>query len=419
MLKETMTAEERVTAAVKLQPYDRVPVAPHINAEYPFRRKGRSLADAYNPQFAEDGFQETLALSKESGGWDAVTLAYAAPLYPDALAFFPGRGQLGGYRYPGRSNQISNESSPQYEETPLMTVDDYDLIINLGWRGFLKKTSEEGGRDAVLSSRAARYVQVGEDPKALMDRREEISLRSVALYHSRLDTWKRNGLAVVAGHLMIDPQMTLSLLRTLQGFTMDLYRRGDKVKATLDAMVDDMTQDAINCMKAAGGPSATGLPGIMMACERGSGQYYNLKIFEKYVWPYIKKMVLAWAKEGYVTTLHFDTDWTLNMPYLKELPKGMVICEPDSTTDIVKAHEILRGHMCFMGDVPPSISSHGTVKDMEDYCKKLIDVVGKGTGLILSNGCAVPPDTRDENFWAMIRTARTYYPHRSAPVFTR
>ncbi|MDP2919650.1 MAG: uroporphyrinogen decarboxylase family protein [Dehalococcoidia bacterium] len=411
MLRETMTTEERIIAAVKLQPYDRVPVAPHINAEYPFRRKGRSLAEAYDPKYAEDCFQETLALSKESGGWDAVTLAYGAPLYPEALAFYRGRGQLGGYRYPGRSAMISRESSPQYEEKTLMSIEDYDLIIKLGWRGFLKKTSEEtGAEQADTNARWRRFAgdTSEKQARASLESRTEIATRATKNYLGRLASWKQNGLAVVAGHLMIDPQMMLSLLRTLHGFTMDLHRMGDKVKAALDAMVDDMTEDAIKCMNAAGGPSASGLPGIMMACERGSGQYYNLKIFEKYVWPYIKKMVLAWAKEGYVTTLHFDTDWTLNMPYLKELPRAMVICEPDSTTDIFKAHEILKGHTCFMGDVPPSISSHGTVKEMEDYCEKLIQVVGKGTGLILSNGCAVPPDTKDENFWAMMNSVKKF-----------
>jgi hypothetical protein len=409
-----MNAIERVTAAVKLQPYDRVPVAPHINSEYPFRRKGRSLADAYNPAYAEEGFQETLALSKATGNWDAVTLAYGAPLYKDALAFFPGRGSLGGYRYPGRSNLISSESSPQYEEKPLMSVEDYDLIINLGWRGFLQKTAENANSITPENTRVRRFIKEGESTDSVLERREQIAKAATASYLNRLETWYKNGLAVIAGHLMIDPQMALSLLRTLPQFTLDLYRRGDKVKAALDAMVDDMTQDAINCMNAAGGPSVTGLPGIMMACERGSGQYYNMKIFEKYVWPYIKKMVLAWAKAGYVTTLHFDTDWTLNMPYLGELPEKMVIVELDSTTNIFKTKEILGDKFCIMGDVPPAISSHGTVDQMKTYCEKLIDVVGKGTGLILSHGCAVPPDTRDENFQAMIDTAKNYYPYKKS-----
>ncbi len=400
MVKETMTSEERVLAAINLEPYDRVPVAPHINAEYPFRHKGKKTADAYNPELTEEGFQATLDLWEEVGGWDAGTLAgHATPVAANALSFLRGRGALAGaravaYNYPGRSELISDNSSPQYNEQPLITLEDYDTIAKLGWRGFLEKTSDAAGMAALAESRPA-------IAKTLTDR-----------YLRFVDAWRQRGVPVVGGDLLIDPQMALSLLRTLPLFTLDMYRHGDRVQAALDAMVDDMTKDSLEAMKAAGGPSATGIPGIMMACERGSGQYYNLKIFERFVWPYIKKMVLAWTAEGYVVTLHFDTDWTLNLPYLLELPRGKVICEVDSTTDIFKAKEILKDHMCIMGDVPPAISSHGTPQDMEDYCKKLIDVVGKGTGLILSNGCAVPPDTKDENFWAMINTARNYYPHR-------
>jgi uroporphyrinogen-III decarboxylase len=288
---------------------------------------------------------------------------------------------------------VSRDSSPQFYEKPAMNVEDYDLIISLGWRGFLEKVTEESGAITPPESRLA-------IARFLTDR-----------YLRFVDVWRGRGVPVIGGNLLIDPQMALSLLRTLQQFTLDMYRHGDKVQAALDAMVDEMIEDAIEAMRAAGGASATGIPGIMVACERGSGQYYNLKLFERFVWPYIKKMVLAWTAEGYVVTLHFDTDWTLNLPYLLDLPPKMCICEIDSTTDIFKAKEILKDHMCIMGDVPPSLSSHGTPEEMEAYCKKLIDIVGKETGLILSNGCAVPPDTKDENFRVMIDTARNYYPY--------
>jgi len=395
MTNETMTSEERILAAINLEPYDHVPVAPHINAEYPFRHKGRITADAYNPELIEEGFQATLDLFEEVGGWDGATLAgHAVPVASDSLSFFRGRGGLGGYRYPGRSTMISNDSSPQYEETPLLSVEDYDDIISLGWRGFLQKTTEDA--DAVISPESMLPIA-----KVLTDR-----------YNRFVEEWRRRGVPVMGGDLLIDPQMALSLLRTLPQFTLDLYRRPDKVQAALDAMVDDITEDAITAMRVSGPRPANGIPGIMVACERGSGQYYNLKLFERFVWPYIKKMVLAWAAEGYVTTLHFDTDWTLNLPYLLELPPKSCICELDSTTDIFKAKEILKDHMCIMGDVPPALSSHGTPEEMEAYCKKLIDIVGKDTGFILSNGCAVPPDTKDENFKMMIDTARNYYPYR-------
>ena len=53
----------------------------------------------------------------------------------------------------------------------------------------------------------------------------------------------------------------------------------------------------------------------------------------------------------------------------------------------------------------------GTPKEVEAYCRKLIDVVGEGGGFILSTGCTCPVECRMENFRAMIDTAKTYYPH--------
>ncbi len=90
----------------------------------------------------------------------------------------------------------------------------------------------------------------------------------------------------------------------------------------------------------------------------------------------------------------------------------MCVCELDSTTDIFKAKEILKDHMCIAGDVPAGLSSYGTTKEMEEYCKKLIDTIGKDTGFILSSGCTVPADCKYENFEMMIDTAKNYYPHQ-------
>jgi uroporphyrinogen-III decarboxylase len=61
-----------------------------------------------------------------------------------------------------------------------------------------------------------------------------------------------------------------------------------------------------------------------------------------------------------------------------------------------------------MGDVPPSLLSLGTQEEVIEYCEKLIDVVGKGGGFILSTGCECPVDARYENVKAMIDTARTH-----------
>jgi len=54
---------------------------------------------------------------------------------------------------------------------------------------------------------------------------------------------------------------------------------------------------------------------------------------------------------------------------------------------------------------------HGTSQEIEAYCKKLIDVVGKGSGFILSTACTIPPD-KWENFKAMVNTAKNYLPNK-------
>ena len=395
-----MTPEERILAAINLEPYDRVPVAPHINSEFPMRHKGRPVSDAYDQAFAGLGFQAILDVFDEVGGWDAQTLCRGGvPTTPSCLRRIA-LGYGDRMKFPGLDARISVNTSPRFEEREILMVEEYDEISNLGWDRFLEKNL---GRltKSVLGSAV--------DSESMPVLAETITNE----YMKARDIWRFRGVPVISGALLSDPQMVLSLFRTLPQFTLDLYRRPDRVQAALEAMVDDFAKGAIESMKAAGSPSPTGIPGIMVSCERGSGSYYNLDIFERFVWPYIKRLVEAWAAAGYVTTLHFDTDWTLNLPYLLELPRKVCICELDSTTDIFKAKEILKDHMCIMGDVPPALSAYGTPEDMKAYCQKLIDIVGKDTGFILSTGCAVPPDTKFENYKMMTDTAKNYPPPRS------
>jgi uroporphyrinogen-III decarboxylase len=399
MSKETMTPTERILAAINLEPYDRVPVAPHLNAEFPMRLKGRSTADAYHAAHALEAHEATFELYDTAGGWDALTMAAGGglPFTPEFVSLFAAfYGDV--MRFPGNDDRVSEEeSSPQYAEHKLLEVEDYDAIAEMGWHNFCL---ENMGR---ISS-SVFGIPLATTPL------EDIAAGATQAYIATRDRWHALGVPVLAGTNPCDPQMILSIMRTLTEFTMDLYQRPEKVKSALEAISNDIIPGAIDSMLLTGPPPETGIPGIMLACERGSGAIYNLEIFEEFVWPYIKRAVEAFWEAGFVTTLHFDSDWTRNMPYLLELPAKSCIVELDSTTDIFKANEILGDHLCIMGDVPPAISALGTVEEMEDYCKKLIDVVGKDTGFILSNGCAVPPDTKLENYKAMINTARTHLP---------
>ncbi len=196
--------------------------------------------------------------------------------------------------------------------------------------------------------------------------------------------------------------MAFSLCRTLTEFTKDLYKVPDKVEAAMKASCDDLISNAIQVCKNNDKQTA------FIVLERGSGYYYRLEIFERFEWPFLQRYVDAFVSEGIMPWLHFDTDWGINLPYLKELPKGKCVCDLDGTTDIFQAKEILRDHMCISGDVPAALLSLGKPEEVVDYCKKIIDEVGDGGGFMLTTGCECPIDVKPENLRAMVETGKSY-----------
>lgn len=402
MIKETMTTEERILAAINLEPYDRVPVVPHLNTEFPFRQKGLSTADAYKLELMPKGMEFTADLYDEVGGFDGLTLPVGGGLlFSPALISIFAAFYGDTMRFPGGDDRISDEDSPpQYAEKVLITPDHFDAIIEQGWTNFSMEN---------LHLLTDTFFGIPIETMSVT----EIEASMTVSYQTCLDFWKQKEVPILAATNSVDPQMMLSMLRTLTEFTLDLYRCPEKVHQVLQTISRDFAKGTMDAMKNGGPAPISGIPGVMMACERGSGTYFNLELFEKYIWPFMKEQVLANWENGYVTTLHMDTDWTLNLPYLLELPAKSCIVELDSTSDIFKAKEILGNHMCLLGDVPPALSSHGTPEEMREYCEKLVKEVGKDTGFILSTGCAVPPNTKLENFKVMIDTVKTVPPSRS------
>jgi len=57
--------------------------------------------------------------------------------------------------------------------------------------------------------------------------------------------------------------------------------------------------------------------------------------------------------------------------------------------------------------VPSSLLQIGSVQDVKDYCKKLIDVVGKDGGYILRPRSSTD-EVRPENLQAMIEFTKEY-----------
>lgn len=386
MIEETMTKEQRIDTAIACGLPDRVPVVPLIY-QFASRHKGVKPIRSVSGGKLMENWREILeafhSTFNELGGYDGLDQVGIGPSASNSTW----RSSIGlpSVVSPG-TNGIPEDFSMQYREKETLTTDDYDTIIARGWNGFCE---EYFPRETGLSLNQIEAANTTGENVLLEETRR----------------WKEESVPVLIGGSCFSPEMIVSLARTLPKFAFDVHKNPEKVKDVLEAMVPDIIQNVIADAK------ATGIPRAMLVSERASGAYWSLDKFERIFFPPIKKIVEALVEAGLTCQLHLDTNYTLNLPYLKELPKGRCICELDSTTDIFKAKEVLKGHMCIMGDVPASILSLGTIDDVIAYCTKLIDIVGKDGGFILSTGCECPVDAKFENVKAMIDTAKTYNPH--------
>jgi len=121
------------------------------------------------------------------------------------------------------------------------------------------------------------------------------------------------------------------------------------------------------------------------------------------------------VKRGFKVDCHWDNDLTPHLDTLKDitkgLPKGRVMLDLEKT-NMAKAKEVLGDKVCLYGNVPSSVLVHGTVKDVEKCCRKLIEDCAEGGGFILATECETPWNAKPENVKAIIDTAVKYGQYR-------
>ena len=191
-------------------------------------------------------------------------------------------------------------------------------------------------------------------------------------------------------------------LRGMRGTMLDMHRIPDKLLTACDKILNWEMGAAVPARPdAKGNPVRVGMP-----LHRGSDGFMSVKDFEKFYWPTLKKAIEIKIKLGYTVSPFFEGIWDQRLEYLLDFPKGKVIFQCEKT-DIFKAKEILGGHMCIQGGVPPTILQTGSIQDVEEHCKKLIKVAGKGGGFILSAGSSIE-GAKPANIKAMVDSANKF-----------
>jgi len=375
MAKESMSRNERLQAAIRLEKPDRVPVVPALFPEPAAHLTGLSMAQVANDnQVALDAMWTVF---DRYGGWDCGYPGAYIPIQMQAANLYPMK-----MRIPGKD--LPDDHMFQLVEEEVLRPEDYDRICDMGFDNFY------------YQDYLWRITDLTPD-----DLNKEIAGLQTSFEKYLVECTKRDIQPFFLGYA-IHPFFTLSLMRSMVPFTRDLYFNPEPVERALKCMTAELIQKQLAIVK------ASGISRCLLTEERASAFFYPTSVFERFWWPYTQEIVDAFWSEGIVTIFHLDQCWDKNLPYFKNLPKGSAVLELDGLTDIFRAKEILRGHLCFHGDVPAALLSIGKPEEVESYCKKLIDKVGDDGGFILGVGCATPPNVKPENFEAMIETGKNY-----------
>ena len=385
MPQDTMTAEQRLQTVIGLGAPDRVPVAPMIYYFAAFYA-GITVYELWS-----DPKKYEYAINKcydELGPWD---IYYPInPVNPEVYVFIlPMK-----IKYPGID--LPAENICQVVEEAIMTSDEYAKIANSAVPTALFKYINFL---ATLACRVQREPQKGFLAKARILNKLK---QQIPAWQAEFKKWKERGVAIQHGLCAEAPFDTFSMSRGVIDFSYDLMDDPEPIGAAAAALAEGYVSLCDRFTK------LTDVRRMLVFCHRTSNDFISPKHFEQYAFPSLKTIVDGLVAKGITPFLHCDGNWEKNLDLLHELPKAKVVLQFDSRTDMARAKDIIGDHCCIFGDVPATMLAFGGKEEVSDYCKKLIEVVGKDGGFILGAGCEIAPNARPDNVKAMIDSVKEF-----------
>ncbi|MBI2849836.1 MAG: hypothetical protein HYX80_02195 [Chloroflexi bacterium] len=193
--------------------------------------------------------------------------------------------------------------------------------------------------------------------------------------------------------------------RGWKGVITDMYRRPDKLIAAMEKLTNSGMARLTPADPTRKGPQFSGGGPI----HRGSDRFLSKKQWETFYWPTWKKSMMKSIELGYMVNIFAEGFCEGRFEYFLELPKGKVMIR-FTDTNMFKAKEVLGNHCALMGSVPLTLLQMGSPSEVDEYCKKLIQVCGKGGGYILRSDTDFIQEAKPENVKAMVDSVRKYRP---------
>jgi MtaA/CmuA family methyltransferase len=131
------------------------------------------------------------------------------------------------------------------------------------------------------------------------------------------------------------------------------------------------------------------------------------EMYRRFALPYEKNLVDTAKNLGLPYVLHICGNTSLILEDM--ISSGADGLELDYKTDTQRAHDLMKDRSAFFGNLDPvSVLALGSRDLVERKTHELLEIFSDTPRFVLNAGCAIPPDTPQENIRAMIRIARNF-----------
>jgi len=305
----------------------------------------------------------------------------------------------------------------QFVEGEYMKADEYDLVINdpsdFCLRYYIPRSA--GAFEAFsklmpfrnVMGMATSFLGACMDPgvqaslQAILDATKEMAKSRAVMMEVGKEALALGLPSLMSGAQAHAPfDIFADTMRGTRGITMDMYRQPEKLLEAMDKITPWIIENALE------NANRSNSPIIFFALHKGDDNFMSDQQFHKFYWPQFKRVIMGFVNEGYIPYLFAEGSFNRRLEAIKELPRGSVVWLFDRT-DIFKAKDVLGNVACIAGNIPASLMCTGTPEAVKAYCRKLIEVCGKGGGYIMAGGASV--DKADpRNFHVLMEAAKEY-----------
>jgi hypothetical protein len=396
---------KRVLDVAALRVPDRVPVfGPH--QLYPYTFAGVTFKDAMNDyalaREAAHKFQDYFQFDLDFGP----ILAYPAP----AMEML----DISWFKWAGHG--LDDNVMYQYMESENMTADEYDEFLYDPSHFIMSKWLPRSfpplaGLADWPSVRSFMWFGWTGGFVGLASSEVQEALRNAAAAGEELGRWF-DSIGQYADEMVAKgtPQLYAAFdwppfdiigdtLRGTREVLADMRRRPDKLHGALEIATKIFVEYG-------SGAAGAELPLCWIWMHKGTRNFMSDAQFGEFYWPYLRQGMLALIDQGIIPVVYCEADIESRLEHFADVPPGKVIYHV-STTDMVKAKSVLGGIATIAGNVPNIMLLSGTPDDVREYCKNLIDTVGKDGGFIM-DAAVMLDEARPENLKAMVDFTKEY-----------